>query len=154
MEKIKSCGFLIYRTQPSKSVLLMKHPKRWDLPKGHVDEGESNLECAIRELEEETGITCDDIRMDPDFKYKDVYVVTTKRGAQKKKKLIIYLAELVTDVEIVPTEHESYQWRDWNPPHAIQEATIDPLLAALEKFWASQSVSMADAAGASGVKID
>ncbi|MEL7161300.1 MAG: NUDIX domain-containing protein, partial [Bacteroidota bacterium] len=29
---------------------------RWDLPKGHVDPGETNLECALRELEEETGV--------------------------------------------------------------------------------------------------
>lgn len=147
VQKIKSCGFLIYRTQPRKSLLLMKHPKRWDLPKGHVDDGESNLECAIRELEEETGISSSDIRMNSDFKYKDVYIVTTKRGIQKKKKLIIYLAELIADVEIVPTEHEDYEWIDWNPPHSIQEATIDPLLAELEEFWSSDSVSVSESEG-------
>lgn len=29
---------------------------RWDLPKGHVDEGESDEECAVREVAEETGV--------------------------------------------------------------------------------------------------
>ncbi len=30
--------------------------RRWDLPKGHVDEGESEAECAVREVAEETGV--------------------------------------------------------------------------------------------------
>ncbi len=52
----KSCGFLIYRNNPARSFLLMRHTDRWDLPKGHVDPNETNLECALRELKEETGI--------------------------------------------------------------------------------------------------
>lgn len=30
---------------------------RWGLPKGHVDSGESDAECAVREIAEETGVT-------------------------------------------------------------------------------------------------
>lgn len=137
MEKVKSCGFLIYRTQPQRSILLMKHPKRWDLPKGHVDDGETNMECALRELHEETGIEKRHLRIEEGFKFKDRYIVETKKS-KKKKKLIIYLAELIEDVEIVPTEHEGYEWFDWNPPHSIQEKTINPLLAEVEKWWQKQ----------------
>ena len=137
MEKVKSCGFLIYRTQPQRSILLMKHPKRCDLPKGHVDEGETNMECALRELQEETGIEEQHLRIEEGFKYKDRYIVENKK-TKKKKKLIMYLAELIEDVEIVPTEHEGYEWVDWNPPHAIQEKTIDPLLAEVDRWWQEQ----------------
>lgn len=38
----------------------------WDLPKGHVDEGETELQCTLRELYEETGISADDIEIDTD----------------------------------------------------------------------------------------
>ena len=31
--------------------------RHWDLPKGHVDAGESDEECAVREIAEETGVT-------------------------------------------------------------------------------------------------
>jgi len=137
VEKVKSCGFVIYREKPQRSILLMKHPKRWDLPKGHVDDGETNLECALRELHEETGIERKHLRIEEGFKYKDRYIVQSKRG-KKRKTLIIYLAELITDVEIVPTEHEGYEWIDWNPPHAIQEKAIDPLLAEVDKWWTEQ----------------
>lgn len=128
----------------------MKHPKRWDLPKGHVDEGETNLECALRELQEETGIEEHHLRIESGFKYKDRYIVETRKR-KKKKTLIIYLAELTEDVEIVPTEHESYQWFDWNPPHRIQEKTIDPLLAEVDSWWQEcessvQSVDLTDPA--------
>lgn len=116
----------------------MKHPKRWDLPKGHVDEGETNRECALRELQEETGIALEHLRIDDGFKYKDRYIVESKRG-KKKKTLIIYLAELIEEVEIVPTEHEGFEWVDWNPPHAIQEKTIDPVLAQVDAWWQEQN---------------
>jgi 8-oxo-dGTP diphosphatase len=41
-------------------VLLVHRPKYddWTLPKGKADPGESDAECALRELEEETGYVC------------------------------------------------------------------------------------------------
>ncbi|MFT5300388.1 MAG: bis(5'-nucleosidyl)-tetraphosphatase [Mariniblastus sp.] len=138
MARLKSCGFLIFREDPTPSFLLMRHPDRWDLPKGHIDPGETNLECALRELFEETGITQDDIEVDPEFKHKNKYTVKYKKsdGEPKKKKLVIYLARLTCDVEIKLTEHEGFEWIPWNPPHQIQEKTIDPVLTELADFWA------------------
>ena len=56
MKQPRSCGFLIVAGDPVQSFLLMKHADRWDLPKGHVDPGETDMEAALRELEEETGM--------------------------------------------------------------------------------------------------
>ena len=38
-------------------VLLIFRRGKWDLPKGKLDEGEELSECAIREVQEETGLT-------------------------------------------------------------------------------------------------
>mgnify|MGYP003392721589 CR=1 FL=1 len=55
MKEVKSCGVFVMRREPELSFLLLRHASRWDLPKGHVDAGESDRECALRELREETG---------------------------------------------------------------------------------------------------
>jgi len=134
MPQTKACGFLIVKGDPIQSFLLMKHPKRWDLPKGHVDEGETEMQCALRELEEETGITAGDITVDPNFRYQLQYVVNYKKkfgGEDALKTVVYFLARLDKEVELNLTEHGDAQWFAWDPPHLIQEQTINPLLAAV-----------------------
>ena len=134
MREIKACGVLVLRGEPVDSFLLMKHRDRWDLPKGHLDEGETDIACALRELQEETGIAATDIDVEPDFCFTTVYDVQSKRfGEACRKTLVIYLARLLREVPIVPSEHAGYQWFTWSPPHHIQAQTIDPLLAAVER---------------------
>ena len=130
---IKSCGVLIVRGNPPKQFLLMIHADRLDLPKGHVEQGETELQCALRELEEETGITAADIELDPDFRFTTQYQVRRRKDQRwADKTTVIFLAYLLNDVEIDVTEHQGYEWYDWDPPHQIQPETIDPLLAALQ----------------------
>ena len=138
MKKIKSCGVLLVRGEPIEELLLMKHPDRYDLPKGHVDRGETELECALREMEEETGVTAADVELDPAFRFTTRYKVRSARygGQEREKTLVIFLGRLLHDVPIVLTEHRGYEWIRWNPPHRIQEKTIDPLLAHLAEFLA------------------
>jgi 8-oxo-dGTP pyrophosphatase MutT (NUDIX family) len=135
--EVKACGFLVVRGRPIDSFLLMQHKNRLDLPKGHLDEGETELECAYRELEEETGIRCDQIELFPDFRFTLQYSIHEKRYGNQKvdKTLVIFLGRLLADVPIQTTEHLGYEWRRWNPPHRIQAQTIDPLLAAAEAFF-------------------
>ena len=132
MKEPRSCGFLIVKGDPIQSFLLMKHAARWDLPKGHVDPGETDLECALRELEEETGIRSDQIDVVEDFRFETRYMVAGKRygrgNGPVEKTMRIYLGRLTEDVKLVITEHLGFEWFDWKPPHKIQAKAIDPLL--------------------------
>ncbi len=135
MAEQKSCGFLIVRGEPVREFLLMQHLDRWDLPKGHVDAGETEMQCALRELHEETGLTAADIEPVEGFRFTLQYPVKNKRTADiDDKTLVVFLARARDTVSINPSEHPGYQWFPWQPPHRIQTQTIDPLLAAVEEF--------------------
>lgn len=131
MELIVSCGVLLFRFPAAPEFLLMKHTDRWDLPKGHVDPGETERECALRECWEETGVHPDTLELDPDFRWEHEYIVDRKRygGGPRPKRLVIFLAWMKINQPLILTEHIGYRWFPWQPPHQIQEKTIDPLLA-------------------------
>lgn len=53
-ELIQAAGGLV--TNENNNVLMIFRRGFWDLPKGKLDEGESLEECAVREVQEETGL--------------------------------------------------------------------------------------------------
>ena len=53
---VKAAGGVVERDQGE--LLMIRSRGHWDLPKGHVESGESSLQAALREVEEETGVRC------------------------------------------------------------------------------------------------
>lgn len=137
----KACGVILFRESPAREFLLMTHPARLDLPKGHIEPGETELECALREMEEETGISRHNVELDPDFRWTTKYPVQSKRtgGTWQEKTLVIFLAWLRRQSKIKPTEHTGHQWLAWRPPHTIQAQTIDPLLASVAEYFVASA---------------
>ena len=58
MTEVRAAGGLVIRDG---EVLLVHRPKYddWTFPKGKCNPGESDEECALREVEEETGLRCE-----------------------------------------------------------------------------------------------
>lgn len=59
-EPVRQAGAVAVRLGDKPRYLLVRahrHPDHWLFPKGHVDEGEADEAAAIRELEEEAGVT-------------------------------------------------------------------------------------------------
>ena len=54
MRWVRAAGGIV--SDESGEMLLIRRNGRWDLPKGKVEAGETLLEAALREVEEETGI--------------------------------------------------------------------------------------------------
>ena len=101
MKYEKSCGAIVVDDE---KVLLVKHNAgHWDFPKGHVEEGETEIETAIREVKEETNI---DIKIEKENKYISeyspkenvmktvIYFIGEKVGGEDKPQM-----EEVSDVE-------------------------------------------------------
>ena len=59
-DPIRACGAVVWRTGKGRrvEVLIIHRPKYddWSLPKGKRDPGETDEQCAVREVEEETGV--------------------------------------------------------------------------------------------------
>lgn len=138
MKKVLASGILLF-SKKMKFFLLMKHPKRYDLPKGHLEKNEDFIEGALREFYEETGISKNLIEILPDFKYAETYFPIEKKynNVRVEKHLVIFMAKLKVPrkkAQIKLTEHIGYEWVKWEPPHTIYKHTIDPLLRKAEIY--------------------
>ena len=69
-ENLKSQFKLVYAAggaveSENGELLLIELRHRWDLPKGHIEAGESESEAALREVEEETGVVAEIVGNEP-----------------------------------------------------------------------------------------
>lgn len=57
LKTVNSAGIFVFRQNGGQDeVLMIRSLERWSFPKGHVEDGETYMEAAIREVFEETGI--------------------------------------------------------------------------------------------------
>ena len=105
----KSCGGIIfYKTKQNTKILLVKNNngRYWSFPKGHIEEGETEQETAIREIKEETGL---DVTIVKNFREISEYCPFGKI----RKRVVFFLARAFTDnVKIQEEEIDSYIWVD------------------------------------------
>ncbi|RMD70006.1 MAG: NUDIX domain-containing protein, partial [Bacteroidetes bacterium] len=55
---VEAAGGVVHAEQTPEQVLFIFRRGMWDLPKGKIDEGETPEQAALREVAEETGLTC------------------------------------------------------------------------------------------------
>jgi 8-oxo-dGTP pyrophosphatase MutT (NUDIX family) len=75
---IQASGGLVYSND--NKILLIFRRGKWDLPKGKLDEGEDLITCALREVEEETGLS--------DLKYKQSLCITYHTYYEKEQHIL------------------------------------------------------------------
>lgn len=127
---IEAAGCLLFCRQPAPQFLLMRHARRWDLPKGHAEPGEDILQTALRETEEETGIAQQKIDIDDEFRFVVEYDVRGAKRGDYHKCVSYFLGYVAEAHDPQLTEHIGFQWMPWPAAEPIQASTIDPLLAA------------------------
>lgn len=107
MQYEKSCGAVVYRKYHGNTeILLIRHINsgHWSFPKGHMEEGESEIQTAKREVFEETSIK---IYIDPTFRESVYY--SPKANTQKQVVYFIAKADN-TDFEPQKSEVSEIRW--------------------------------------------
>lgn len=134
-----ACGVLLFQNRPRRSFLILLHEDdRIDLPKGRLEADEDELECALREMEEETGIGRDDVRVVDGFRFVTTWVMTKRSGARVTKSVVLFAVEAHGPCAVHTPDHDDYAWVTWRPPHAFPEhRTLDLALDAWEAFSAA-----------------
>ena len=110
-----AAGFILYHQDgPGYRYLLLRNRRHgsWGFPKGHLEEGESPLEGAMRELQEETGI--ENPRIVSGFETLLEYQVPKgARGTESPsypKRVHLYLAEAIDATLKLSEEHDDGRW--------------------------------------------
>lgn len=104
-----SAGAVIFRRENGEPVYLLLHYSsgHWDFVKGHIEEGEDEIQTVIREAREEAGIT--DLKLIPNFKERIRYFF--KRNKQiVYKEVVFFLAETKQKKVKLSYEHIGYVW--------------------------------------------
>jgi 8-oxo-dGTP pyrophosphatase MutT (NUDIX family) len=134
MEDIeKSAGAIIFLgVKPRQYLLLHYEEGHWDLPKGNIEKGEEEKQTALREIEEETGIT--DISFITGFKEKIHYFY--KRDCRLiSKEVIFYLAETNEKEIKLSFEHIGFKWLPYKEAlNQLTHKNAKELLKKAEQF--------------------
>ncbi len=101
----KSCGVIPirYRDGQMELLVLQQISHGWSFPKGHMEPGETEVQTALRELREETGLTAE---LDSGV---SVTVSYTLPNAVKKE-VTLFPAEVTGDVVLQQREIEGCRW--------------------------------------------
>ena len=81
----------------------------WDLPKGKLDEGESLIECAKREVEEECGITVQEVTDQPFI----TYHTYEEKGSSILKETYWYPMKATNNQPLIPQTEEQIEAIEW-----------------------------------------
>ena len=131
----KSAGAIIFKRGRPIKYLLLHYPASskstkdyWDLPKGHIEKGEKEIETIEREVREETGLR--NIKIVEEFKEWIKYFFRYKEKTIFKI-VIFYLAETKTEKVKISPEHIGFKWLSYR--QAMERLTFKNARDILEK---------------------
>ena len=102
---VKKSGCLLINKK-NKTVALVNRKGEYSFPKGHLEDNETIIECAIRETKEETGHDCHIIESEPI----SVLQYTTPRGENVECCYYLAIDDGITSDFIDDEDKERTEW--------------------------------------------
>lgn len=109
MKKIIAAGGLV--SNENNELLMIYRRDKWDLPKGKLDEGESIEQCAVREVQEETGLTDITLQKLVGITYHDYF--DTYINADVTKETHWFAMQAGPGQQLVPQTTEDIEEIEW-----------------------------------------
>lgn len=125
MKQEKSCGAIVLNSN-NEILLALHNAGHWGFTKGHVEQGETEEQTAIREVKEETNI---DIEINTKYSYRMFY--SPKEGVEKE--VILFLGKCLND-GIKPQLEEIKELKWFSIEDAIKTITFDNAKDVLEQL--------------------
>ena len=110
MKEEVSAGVILFNELDGRFLLLNYPSKHWDFVKGKMEKGETPHETALRETNEETGIT--DVEFLDGFEQEIEYYFHVD-NQDIHKKVIFFLGKTKTSDVILSHEHLNFIWLDF-----------------------------------------
>ena len=131
--KILSAGVVVLRRQDDDWLcLLLRAYQHWDSPKGQVENGETPMEGALREVEEETGITELHFEWGQDFietgPYAQGKVARYYLARTDEEKVVLGISP-----ELGRPEHHEYRWVKLADAYDITTPRVRKVLSWVER---------------------
>ena len=123
---IEAAGGLVLNK--NKEVLMIFRRGKWDLPKGKLDKGETLEQCAVREVQEETGITNIELKE----KLAETYHVYKEFGKHILKESHWYKMLCNTEQKLVPQTEEDITDIKWVKRSDLKNYTSNTYQTILE----------------------
>ena len=130
MKKLISAGVILFRREGEQYVYLLLHypAGHWDFPKGKMETGESKEQTALRELQEETGLTA---QIYDNFCESFSYIFTDLDGKKTEKTVYFLVGETLKKEVILSDEHIDYVWLPYE--QAVEKLTYENSKQTLKK---------------------
>ena len=109
-------GGIVFHFDPDKKkvkFLLLKHKgkdSKWDVAKGHLKKKESIEACAIREVQEETGLESYKLKLIKKLNHKNIFIKKNKLGQEKTKIVHLFLIQSYSKEIKLSKEHTDFKW--------------------------------------------
>ena len=105
MRQEKSCGTIVIND--NKVLVIRQKQGFWGFPKGHIEEGESEIQTSIRETKEETNL---DVVIEDETRFCLNYIIEDK---QINKYVVYFIAKAINnDVKLQIEEIDDIAWVD------------------------------------------
>jgi 8-oxo-dGTP diphosphatase len=116
MKKEYSYGAVVYQIKDGIPLYLIEHMHlgHTSLPKGHIEEGETPLQCTLREIKEETSLDADV----GDF----CEAVQNDYMHKRTVQVIMYLENIKGEVKI-SEEHTDWMWANLEKIKSLEIST-------------------------------